>query len=167
MSTLSKSASQLDRGWYDEGGKELKQFQVGMDVSGTITNIFRSRIWVDIGAQREASMVLSKRIANHLQVGDPLSGCFVMAIDAEKGLVSLDLRSESTSTRERARQISSACAAYRSDSQIVPMSPDTGNQLSGVMPHRHVYVCTVCAVCKVCATQYAVCTQYVQYVSCT
>merc|ERR1712046_3558 len=61
--------------------------KVGETVQGRVTNIYRRRVWVDIGAASDASFTASVTYRQALKVGDVLEGLTVVRVDLENGQV--------------------------------------------------------------------------------
>merc|ERR1712039_15122 len=73
-------------GWQHTGGRNLAHVQVGEAVEGRITNILHERVWIDIGAAKDASFWTK---SGNFRVGDHVSGLSVRSVNLEKGHVVL------------------------------------------------------------------------------
>jgi len=85
LSKLDAAATRRpEHGWSHEGGRELAELRVGEVVDGRVTNIYRRRVWVDIGASRDASFSIKGAA---VKVGDVLQELTITEIDWEKGFI--------------------------------------------------------------------------------
>lgn len=73
-------------GWEHSGGRSLEQLEVGELVQGRVTNVLHERVWVDIGASKDASFWLKK---HSFKVGDTVEDIPITSINVKKGHVLL------------------------------------------------------------------------------
>lgn len=59
-------------GWGHKGGTLLAELQVGSSVTGKVTNVLHDRVWVDVGAESDATF--KKSPEKTFKVGDVVSG---------------------------------------------------------------------------------------------
>jgi len=94
--TMQQDAlAQKDR--YHADGKPLNEIQIGTDVSGIVVRMFHNRVWVDIGAQQDASMLVPKRLAKSLKIGDHMIDCVVGSVDLQSERLLINLKADTTS----------------------------------------------------------------------
>jgi hypothetical protein len=75
-------------GWGHAGGRNIAELTVGEAMDGTVTNVLYTRVWVNIGAAKDASFSMEGD-ANSYKVGDQIIGLPIKAIDLDKGHVIL------------------------------------------------------------------------------
>lgn len=80
------AAPKPDSGWGHEGGRSLPELMVGEAVEGRVTNVLYRRVWVNIGAEKDASFFSENK---NYRVGDLVTKMVVSSVDLEKGLVQL------------------------------------------------------------------------------
>jgi len=68
-------------GWSHKGARPLKDFKVGEVVSGTVTNVLHDRVWIDVGAERDASFW---KPGHDYKVGDSVKDVSISSINLEK-----------------------------------------------------------------------------------
>merc|ERR1712050_552 len=73
-------------GWQHGDGRPLATLQVGEVVEGRVTNVLHERVWINIGAVRDASFWTK---SGNFRVGDFVSGMPIISVNLEKGLVVL------------------------------------------------------------------------------
>eukprot|EP00439_Symbiodinium_sp_Y106_P069679 s2461_g12.t1 len=86
-------------GWQHKEGQPLAELEVGRVVSGKVTNCFLNRVWVDIGAERDGCFRTGER---RFQVGEVLQNLTIRAVDLDKALGDLSLRSDHSVLAPRA-----------------------------------------------------------------
>eukprot|EP00931_Biecheleriopsis_adriatica_P043685 TRINITY_DN24962_c0_g2_i1.p1 TRINITY_DN24962_c0_g2~~TRINITY_DN24962_c0_g2_i1.p1 ORF type:complete len:1007 (-),score=248.40 TRINITY_DN24962_c0_g2_i1:30-3026(-) len=75
-------------GWGHKEGLTLAELQVGSEVSGHVTNIFHNRVWVNIGAEKDASFKVMNA-SDKFNVGDFVAKAKIQSLDLAKELVVL------------------------------------------------------------------------------
>ena len=66
-------------------GRPVAEIKVGENLTGTVTNFFHRRVWVDVGLEKDASFEVQGTVM--FEVGDVLEGLTVSAVDLQKGHV--------------------------------------------------------------------------------
>lgn len=82
--TRIAAAAKPAKGWLHKGGKPLHELRVGEVVTGTVTNNFLGRVWVDIGAERDVTFWAK---TGSFQVGEVVSNMPIIDINLEKNFV--------------------------------------------------------------------------------
>eukprot|EP00933_Yihiella_yeosuensis_P066444 TRINITY_DN7071_c0_g1_i1.p1 TRINITY_DN7071_c0_g1~~TRINITY_DN7071_c0_g1_i1.p1 ORF type:complete len:1039 (+),score=220.61 TRINITY_DN7071_c0_g1_i1:196-3312(+) len=72
-------------GWTHQGGKSLSQLTVGSIVEGKVTNVYRNRVWVNIGAEKDASFYSEEEF----NIGDIVKNMKISGVELDSGLVSI------------------------------------------------------------------------------
>merc|ERR1712039_1038866 len=80
-------------GWHHAGGRNIAHVQVGEIVEGRITNVLHERVWIDIGAAKDASFWTK---SGSFRIGDVVSGLAVRSVNLEKGHVVLQSPDEAS-----------------------------------------------------------------------
>jgi len=73
-------------GWVHKGATPLGELFIGKVVAGEVTNVLSERVWLNIGAEKDASFWCK---GHSFKVGDSLSGLAIDNIDLKKGYVIL------------------------------------------------------------------------------
>jgi len=79
-------AAKPREGWGHEGGRHLSELRVGEVIEGRVTNVLFERVWVDIGAAKDASFWTK---SGGVSIGDVLTGLVVTSINLDKNHVVL------------------------------------------------------------------------------
>merc|ERR1712096_180016 len=82
------AAPRPNGGWDHKGGRDPAEIVVGEVAEGIVTNVLYKRVWVNIGAARDASFMNESENVSY-KVGDRVSGLPVKAIDLNNGHVQL------------------------------------------------------------------------------
>lgn len=69
-------------GWQHQGGRPLGEFHVGQVVGGPVTNVLHERVWIDVGAEKDASF-WSKE--GEWKIGDVVKKVEISSINLKKG----------------------------------------------------------------------------------
>jgi len=80
------AAPKPESGWGHDGGRSLPELVVGEAVDGRVTNVLYRRVWVNIGAEKDASFYTATET---YRVGDLVSKLVIQSVDLEKGHVQL------------------------------------------------------------------------------
>eukprot|EP00913_Durusdinium_trenchii_P006741 g6337.t1 len=94
--------SRPKEGWNREG-RSLQQVKVGERLSGKVTNIWKDRVWVDVGLQKDASFIWKGDI-KEISVGQTFRTIKVKRVDQKRDWVEVEPiiarnRSQSASPR--------------------------------------------------------------------
>lgn len=74
---LATAKARPKEGWDHKGARDIRDFTVGEEVSGRVTNVLRGRVWVDVGCTKDASFYVAGRV---FKVGQLLQGMTVSKV---------------------------------------------------------------------------------------
>eukprot|EP00928_Gymnodinium_smaydae_P013449 TRINITY_DN14902_c0_g2_i1.p1 TRINITY_DN14902_c0_g2~~TRINITY_DN14902_c0_g2_i1.p1 ORF type:complete len:1151 (-),score=298.27 TRINITY_DN14902_c0_g2_i1:111-3095(-) len=90
-----------EAGWKHEDARALSEFQIGQVVSGKVTNVLMRRVWLDVGAVKDA-MLFAKD--NTFKVGDSIEDLVVTQINFDKEQLQVRQQKNDTADSDEASE---------------------------------------------------------------
>lgn len=104
-------------------------------LQGIVTNIFKDRVWVNVGLAKDATFIRPRSLSNEFQVGKKVSKLRVASVDVEKGWVEVSLpRSMQQKARLNERGAKPGPAAPKRHQEATSPRPRSGWQHGAGQP---------------------------------